>query len=178
MSTPLFAIFHYKPTISINVCHDSPSIKVVTLGLTADRRIRAKVNYSLLMLTYSSTPEQDEKHNRATSRDDRSTSSPANQEGYHGAAILLSKPVRGCEATEYSHTPLSSGFSRCKAADFPDTPSTGCHQIDFIVQDRWYTKQAGSASTGQHAHCSSLQIVPCPTSAAVRLRPWRIFPLE
>lgn len=147
MSTPLFAIFPYKPTISINVCHDSPSIKTVTLGLTADRRIRAKVNYSLLMLTYSSTPEQDEKHNRATSLDDWSTSSSANRQGYHGAAILLCKPVRGCEVTEHSHTPLPSGFSRCEAADFPDTPSPCCHQTDFILQDRWYTKQAGSAST-------------------------------
>lgn len=178
MSTPLFAIFHYKPTISINVCHGSPSIKVVTLGLTADRRIRAKVNYSLLMLTYSSTPEQDEKHNRTTSIDDRSTSSSANQEGYHGAAILLPESVRGREAAEHSYTPLSSSFSLCKAANFPDTPSTGCHQTDFILQDRWYTKQAGSASAGQHAHCSSLQIVPCLTSAPIRLRPQRVFSLE
>lgn len=171
MSTPLFAIFHYKPTISINVCHDSPSIKVVTLGCTADRRIRAKVNYSLLMLTYSSTPEQDEKHSRATSLDDRSTSSSATREGYYGAVLLLPKPVRGCEAEEHSHTPLPSGFSRCKAADFPDTPSPCCHQTDFILQDRWYTKQAGPASARQHTHGCSLQIVPCSTSATVRIRP-------
>lgn len=66
---------HYKPTISINVCHDSLSINRATLGCAADRRIGAKVNCSLLMLTYSSTPEQDEKHCKATSLDDRSTSS-------------------------------------------------------------------------------------------------------
>ena len=134
MSTPLFAISHYKPTISINVCHDSLSIKHVTLGRSADRRIRAKVNCSLLMLTYSSTPEQDKKHNRATSVDDRSTSSYATREGYNGAAILLPEPIRGCEAAEHTYTSIPSGFSRCEAAGYPDTPSP-CHQTDFILQN-------------------------------------------
>ena len=43
----------------------------VTLGGAADRRIKTKVNSSLLMVTYSPPPKQYEKQSQATLLDDR-----------------------------------------------------------------------------------------------------------
>jgi len=90
------------------------------------------------MLTYSSTPEQDEKHNRATSLDDRSTSSPANQATMERPSFYLSPFVdvkpRNIHIPPYP--PVSPSVKQ-PISPIPRVPvvtkSTSSYRIDDIL---------------------------------------------